>query len=93
MLRVTIKAFGLLKEVIRDTYFEIDKDTSLEDLLLLMAEKYGGDFHKQAFDPERKSIQNGIGISVNGRFINEDISATELKDGDRVAFFILVSGG
>jgi len=93
MLRVNVKAFGLLKEVIRDTYFEIDRGNSLEDLLLQMVENYGEDFTKQIFDPKKKMIQKGVGISVNGQFINGDISATKLKDSDRVAFFILVSGG
>jgi molybdopterin converting factor small subunit len=93
MLRVNIKAFGLLKEVIRDTYFEMDRGNSLEDLLLQMVENYGGDFTKQIFDPKKKIIQKGVGISVNGQFINGDVSATKLKDSDRVAFFILVSGG
>jgi molybdopterin converting factor small subunit len=93
MLRVNVKAFGLLKEVICDTYFEMDRGNSLEDLLLQMVENYGGDFTKQVFDPKEKMVQKGVGISVNGQFINGDISATKLKDSDRVAFFILVSGG
>jgi hypothetical protein len=65
MLRVNVKAFGLLQEVIRDTYFEMDKDNSLEDLLLQMAEKYGEDFTKQIFDPKKRMIQQGVVVSVN----------------------------
>jgi len=93
MPRVNLKAFGLVREVIRDTYFEMEKDSSLEDLLLQMAEKYGEDFTKQIFDPKRRMVQKEVGISVNGQFINAHVSATKLKDGDRLAFFILVSGG
>ena len=93
MLRVNIRAFGLLKEVIRDIYFEMDEGNSLKDLLLRMAENYGEDFTKQVFDPKKMKLQRDVGISVNGQFINGDVSATKLKDSDRVAFFILVSGG
>jgi molybdopterin converting factor small subunit len=92
-MRVDLKVFGLLKEVICDAYFLVGEDTSLEDLLLKMGEKYGREFAQQVFDPDKKKIQDDIGISVNGQFVKGDLSAARLKEGDRIAFFILVAGG
>lgn len=56
-MRIKIKAFGLLREIIKDENVEIEKNSSLEKLLLSMAEKYKKPFEKQVFNPTTKNDQ------------------------------------
>jgi molybdopterin converting factor small subunit len=59
-----------------------------------MAKIYGKTFSSDVYDPAVGKINEFIGITLNGRFVmDKDLLATELKEGDRVAFFILVAGG
>jgi molybdopterin converting factor small subunit len=93
-MRIEIRTFGLLKDIIKDAYFEVEKDSTMEDLLLKMAEKYGGAFTVQVYNPHKKRINDHVGITLNGQFLkNEDILTTRLRAGDRVAIFVALAGG
>lgn len=93
-MKIEIRTFGLLKNIIQDTHFEVEENSSLKDLLLKMAKKYGKSFALQVYDPAVEKINDVIGITLNGQFITDNsLLITELKEGDRITFFILLAGG
>lgn len=59
-----------------------------------MARIYGKTFSSDVYDPAIGKINEFIGITLNGWFVmDKDLLGTELKQGDRVTFFILLAGG
>jgi len=93
-MKIEIRTFGLLKEVIKDTHFEVGESCNVEDLLLKMADKYGRAFTVQIYNPNKKRINDHVGIALNGQFLkNENISTTKLREGDRMAIFVALAGG
>ncbi|MFW9973322.1 MAG: MoaD/ThiS family protein [Candidatus Odinarchaeota archaeon] len=71
--------------------FEIDKN--MEDLLNLLFKKYNS-FRNLVWDEKSKKIHNLISIIINNQAIYEkDPLKINLKDGDKIAFLLPVSGG
>jgi molybdopterin synthase sulfur carrier subunit len=69
-------------------------DSSVCDLLSLLAEKHGEPFKKSVYEPKGLDLKPFYVLSINGLLLNQLKGIeTKLKDGDRVIVLPVVSGG
>jgi molybdopterin converting factor small subunit len=73
---------------------ELKGDASVLDLLYLLAEKHGEPFKTSVYEPKDSDLKPYYILSVNGLLTNQlNDMETKLKDGDRLIFMPVVSGG
>ena len=87
---------GFIKNMLnkRVEKFELNKETSLQDLLGKLSNLYGTPFKKEVFEPGQKDVKTGFVVTVNGVLMGQlDGVETTLKDGDHVILMSLMSGG
>ena len=73
---------------------ELKDDSSVLDLLYLLAEKHGDAFKTSVYEPKDSDLKPYYILSVNGLLTNQlNDMETKLKDGDRLIFMPVVSGG
>ena len=73
---------------------ELKDDASVLDLLYLLAEKHGEPFKTSVYEPKDSDLKPYYILSVNGLLTNQlNDMETKLKDGDRLIFMPVVSGG
>jgi molybdopterin converting factor small subunit len=73
---------------------ELKDDSSVFDLLHVLAEKHGEPFKTSVYDPKDSDLKPYYILSVNGLLTNQlNDMETKLKDGDRLIFMPVVSGG
>jgi len=73
---------------------ELKDDASVCDLLYLLADKHGEPFKTSVYEPNDLDLKPYYILSVNGLLTNQlNDMETKLKDGDRLIFMPVVSGG
>jgi molybdopterin converting factor small subunit len=73
---------------------ELRDNASVYDLLYLLAEKHGEPFKTSVYEPKDTDLKPYYILSINGLLINQlNDMETKLKDGDRLIFMPVVSGG
>jgi MoaD family protein len=96
-LKVAVDYLGSIKQTLglkQAEQVELKDDTSLIDLLSMLAEKHGDPFKKSVYEPNDPDLKPYYILSVNGVLLNQ-LSGLEttLKDGDRLIFMPVVTGG
>jgi MoaD family protein len=96
-LKVTVDYLGSIKQTLglkQAEQVELKDDTSLIDLLSMLAEKHGDPFKKSVYEPNDPDLKPYYILSVNGVLLNQ-LSGLEttIKDGDRLIFMPVVTGG
>ena len=96
-MKVTVDYLGSIKQTLglkQAEQVELKDDTSLIDLLSMLAEKHGDPFKKSVYEPNDPDLKPYYILSVNGVLLNQ-LSGLEttLKDGDRLIFMPVVTGG
>ncbi len=90
-IRVHVKAFGILRQLIEDQSIEFGKAPSLSEVIKLLAEKVGVKLKELILDSRTNEVSSSVGIMINGR-VGHNLNES-LRDGDEVTLFILVAGG
>ena len=94
---MTVDYLGSVKQALglkQSEQVELKDDASISDLLYLLAEKHGEPFRTSVYEPKKPDLKPYYILSVNGLLTNQlDDMETKLKDGDRLVFMPVVSGG
>lgn len=97
VLNVTVEYLGYIKQTLgveQAERVELEDDSSVADLLILLAEEYGEPFKKAVYEPKGLDLKPHYILSVNGLLLNQlNGIETKLKDGDRVVLMPVVTGG
>ena len=97
MLKVTVDYLGSIKQTLglkQAEQMQLEDDASLVDLLSILAEKHGDVFKKSVYEPKDPDLKPYYILSVNGVMLNQRNGLeTPLKDGDRLTFLPVVTGG
>ena len=96
-MKVTVDYLGSIKQTLalkQAEQVELKDDASLIDLLSMLADKHGEPFKKSVYEPKDSDLKPYYILSVNGVLLNQ-LSGLEtaLKDGDRLIFMPVVTGG
>ncbi|MFX0003515.1 MAG: MoaD/ThiS family protein [Promethearchaeota archaeon] len=90
---VEVLYFAEFKDITSKEKEQIEVKKNLEDLLNLLFKKYNS-LRKLILDDNTQKIHNLISIIINNQAIHEkDPSKINLKEGDKIAFLLPVSGG
>jgi len=96
-VRVKVEYLGHIKNMLgsrREEELEIQDDSSIGDLLVLLSEKHGESFKKALYEAGGKDIKSNFIATVNGYLLNQlNGVETKLKNGDHVVLMPIVSGG
>jgi MoaD family protein len=95
-LRISVKYYGFIEDIVgkEAEEFELQEDASIRALLNNIADLYGTPFIKELFDFDQKDLRYGFLCALNGLPIGQlDGINTKLRDGDKVVFISLTSGG
>jgi MoaD family protein len=96
-LKVKVEYVGHIKNLIDDKSqeeIEIEDNSSIADLFLLLSQKYGEPFKKAVYEPGGLDVKSNFMATVNGNLLNQLKGVeTKLKNGDRVTLMPVVSGG
>jgi molybdopterin synthase sulfur carrier subunit len=96
-LRVTVEYLGHIKNILgsrREEEIEIEDNSSISDLLVMLSEKHGESFKKAIYEAGGKDIKSNFIATVNGYLLNQlNGVETKLKNGDHVVLMPIVSGG
>ena len=97
MLKVTVDYLGSIKQTLglkQAEQVQLEDYASLVDLLSMLAEKHGDAFKKSVYEPKDPDLKPYYILSVNGVMLNQlNGLETPLKDGDRLIFLPVVTGG
>ena len=96
-LKVTVEYMGYIKQTLKAEQAEpvtLSANSTVGDLLILLAEKHGDPFKKAIFDPKETEMKPHHILAVNGILTNQlgDLKA-KLNDGDLVVIMPVVTGG
>jgi molybdopterin synthase sulfur carrier subunit len=96
-LRVTVEYLGHIKNILgsrREEEIEIEDNSSISDLLVMLSEKHGESFKEAIYEAGGKDIKSNFIATVNGYLLNQlNGVETKLKNGDHVVLMPIVSGG
>ena len=96
-MKVTVDYLGSIKQTLalkQAEQVELKDYASLIDLLSMLAEKHGEPFKKSVYEPNDPDLKPYYILSVNGVLLNQlNGLETVLKDGDRLIFMPVVTGG
>ena len=95
-MKITLHTILGIKQAIGHRTIEIDfpKESTIEDFLAYMKERWGDTLYPHLFDPESDTVHPHVRIMVNGQTIQYlQGMNTPLKDGDEVLIIPLASGG
>ena len=94
---MTVDYLGSVKQALglkQAEQVELKEGASVFDLLYLLADKHGEPFQTSVYEPKEPDLKPYYILSVNGLLTNQlDDMETKLKDGDRLVFMPVVSGG
>ena len=94
---MTVDYLGSIKQTLglkQAEQVQLEDDASLVDLLSMLAEKHGDAFKKSVYEPKDPDLKPYYILSVNGVMLNQlNGLETPLKDGDRLTFLPVVTGG
>jgi molybdopterin synthase sulfur carrier subunit len=94
-MKVEVKFFTSLREITgkKTDEIQLNKTITIEELLTLLSEKYGKNFHEYIYNKKGK-VQGFLSFLVNGKNINAlEGFNTKLKQGDTIAILPPVGGG
>ena len=96
-MKVKVEYLGHVKNIIgsvREEELEIEENSSITDLLMILSEKYGAPFKKAVYEPKGLDVKSNYIITVNGYLLNQlNGVETKLRNGDHVTILPIVSGG
>ena len=96
-LKVTVDYLGSIKQTLglkQAEKVELKNESSVGDLLSVLAEKYGDPFKKAVYEPKDPDLKAHYIVSINGFLLNQLSGIeTKLKDEDRVILMPVVTGG
>ena len=96
-MKVIVDYLGSIKQALglkQAEQLELKEEASISDLLDYLAAKHGDPFKKSVYEPRELDLKPYYILSVNGLLINQlNGIETLLKDGDRLIFMPVVSGG
>ena len=96
-MKVTVEYLGYIKQTLgmgQGEQVALKSDALVRDLLTVLAEKHGEQFQKAIYEPKGADLKPHYIASVNGLLLNQlNGIETKLKDGDRVVFMPVVTGG
>ena len=96
-MKVTVEYLGYIKkklDIDKSETMQLKKNTSIRELLIILANKYGETFKKSVFNPQDNELKPYHMVSVNGLLLNQLAGMnTKLKDNDKVILMPIVSGG
>ncbi len=96
-MRVKVEYLGHIKNILesrREEEIDIEDDSSISDLLIVLSEKHGESFKKAVYEAGGKDIKSNFIATVNGYLLNQlNGVETKLKNGDHVVLMPIVSGG
>jgi MoaD family protein len=96
-LKVTLEYLGSVKQALglkQAEQVELKDGASVFDLLSFLAEKHGEPFKTSVYEPNEPDLKPYYILAVNGLLTNQlNDMKTKLKDGDRLVFMPVVSGG
>jgi len=95
-LKVTLKAYSDLRRVIGKmlSIVEMSDNSTLEDLLALLSERYGREFERENRSTLKDSFRRDYNVYLKGRLVYpSDYPKTKLQDQDEVAIVRPVGGG
>jgi molybdopterin synthase sulfur carrier subunit len=96
-LRIKVEYLGHIKNILgskREEEIEVEDNSSISDLLLVLSEKHGESFKKAVYEAGGKDIKSNFIATVNGFLLNQlNGVETKLKNGDLVVLMPIVSGG
>ncbi len=73
---------------------EIEKGSSIANLLSILAEEHGEPFRKAIYEPNGKDVKPNYIVTVNGHLLNQlNGIKTKIKEEDQVKILPIVSGG
>jgi molybdopterin synthase sulfur carrier subunit len=94
---VTVEYLGHIRNIIgskRTEEIEIENNSSVADLLVVLSKKYGIPFKKAIYESGGSDVKSNFMATVNGYLLNQLKGVeTKLKDGDCVILMPVVSGG
>jgi MoaD family protein len=93
---VCVKYFAALREIVgkREEIIEIDRDTTVETLLLSLSEKYGDKFNKYVFKTQTTNPKENLQFLIDGKSITAfDGIRTKLNDDCKFVIIPPVGGG
>ena len=96
IIKIELTYFGYLRvdfQKLSEMYL-LPHNSKIQDLLIKLADKYGEIFKSHIFNPIIKTLKDDILININGIAIRQlqDLN-TKLKNGDKIEFIPLFSGG
>jgi molybdopterin synthase sulfur carrier subunit len=94
-MKVEVKFFTSLREITgkKTDEIQLNKTATVKELLTLLSDKYGKNFHEYLYDKKGK-VQGFLSFLVNGKNINAlEGFNTKLKQGDTIAILPPVGGG
>ncbi|MHA1859720.1 MAG: MoaD/ThiS family protein [Candidatus Asgardarchaeia archaeon] len=91
-IRIKLRLFATLRDKYGINETTVECNGTLEDLLKVVEEKFGGEFIKEFFDKREGRIREDRLIFLNGIHM-KSFSKIELKDGDVISIFPPVGGG
>ena len=96
-MKVKVEYVGHIRSLIGNKNgeeIEIEDNSSISNLFLLLSQKYGEPFKKAVYEPGGLDVKSNFMATVNGYLLNQLKGVdTRLKNGDRVTLMPVVSGG
>jgi MoaD family protein len=91
MIKVKVKSFLTMEEIIGNSEVTLDSENAtVDELLKELSKRYGERFKKQIFNPKTGQVQS-YWIVVNGQHRQE--LETKLNNGDEVILYPTWAGG
>jgi len=95
-MRVIVRYFAYIRDLVRNTReetVELSDNATLEDLLVILSNKYGKRFWEYVIEERenRKVIKEHVVILINGK--STENLEMKLKDGDSIALMPFLGGG
>ena len=96
-MKVKVEYVGHIRSLVGDKNgeeIEIEDNSSIANLFLLLSQRYGEPFKKAVYEPGGLDVKSNFMATVNG-FLRNQLKGvdTKLKNGDRVTLMPVVSGG
>lgn len=88
---VKIKFLGKFRDVTGDNEIEINHNSTLDELLIVLKGKYGSDFEEALFNEEGE-IKDYMKLLVNGED-SQNLGDYLFQDNDELIIFQTIAGG